>query len=81
MQDRKQKKASCDNCKHYQWYYDKCERWDCKVDYRSVCSEYDGDGSAEYVRTAIKALETKPNEGLLVKVSVRPDKAESRDKV
>ena len=35
---------SCDNCKHYQWYYDKCERWNCEVDCRSVCSVYDGDG-------------------------------------
>ena len=26
----------CDNCKYYEWYYDKCLKWDCEVDARSV---------------------------------------------
>ena len=31
----------CDNCKHYQWYYDLCSKCDCKVDDRSVCADYE----------------------------------------
>ena len=27
---------NCDNCKHYEWYYDKCRKWDCEVDAREV---------------------------------------------
>lgn len=27
---------NCDECKHYSWYYDKCTKWDCKVDPREV---------------------------------------------
>lgn len=27
---------NCDNCKHYCWYYDKCSKWNCKVDAREV---------------------------------------------
>lgn len=26
----------CDKCKHYSWYYDRCEKWDCEVDPREV---------------------------------------------
>ena len=26
----------CDNCIHYHWYYDKCDKWDCSVDAREV---------------------------------------------
>ena len=29
-------KKKCDNCKHYHWYYDHCERWDCEMDGRSI---------------------------------------------
>ena len=29
---------SCDDCKHYCWYYDHCEQWDCDVDAREVHS-------------------------------------------
>lgn len=37
---------TCDNCKYYHWYYDKCDKWNCEVDSRSVCelhelSDYD----------------------------------------
>ena len=28
----------CDNCMYYQWYYDKCDKWECNVDERSVCA-------------------------------------------
>ena len=28
----------CDNCKHYHWYYDWCDKWECEVDVRSVYS-------------------------------------------
>ena len=34
-------KECCDNCLHYCWYYDYCEKWQCEVDDRSVCSEYE----------------------------------------
>lgn len=27
---------NCDNCKWFNWYYDLCKKWNCKVDYRSV---------------------------------------------
>jgi len=27
---------NCDNCKHYRWYYDRCEKWGCEVDAREV---------------------------------------------
>lgn len=27
---------NCDNCKHYRWYYDRCEKWGCEVDGRAV---------------------------------------------
>lgn len=26
----------CDNCKHYAWYYDWCDKWKCKVDSREI---------------------------------------------
>lgn len=26
----------CDDCKHYRWYYDRCEKFGCEVDYREV---------------------------------------------
>lgn len=32
----KRLKASCDNCKHYHWYYDYCDKWECETDARSV---------------------------------------------
>ena len=27
---------NCDHCKLYDWYYDKCKKFDCKVDFREV---------------------------------------------
>lgn len=27
---------NCDDCKHYEWYYDRCRKWDCEVDRREV---------------------------------------------
>lgn len=27
---------NCDNCKHYDWYYNYCEKWKCMIDSRSV---------------------------------------------
>lgn len=27
---------NCDECKHYNWYYDRCEKWKCEVDSREV---------------------------------------------
>ena len=34
---------NCDKCKHYNWYYDRCEKWKIKVDGRSVhdCFEWE----------------------------------------
>ena len=41
MKDRyNTSKKNCDTCKFYEWYYDKCTKYDCKVDARSVCSSY-----------------------------------------
>lgn len=34
-------KKCCDNCEYYQWYYDKCEKYQCETDARSVCSEHE----------------------------------------
>ena len=31
----------CDTCKYYHWYYDYCDKYDCKVDARAVCSSYE----------------------------------------
>ena len=31
----------CDNCKYYDWYYDKCDKYNCEVDRRSVCNGYE----------------------------------------
>ena len=25
----------CDNCEHYEWYYDYCQKWKCEVDARA----------------------------------------------
>ena len=27
---------SCDDCKHYHWYYDWCDKWQCEVDARCI---------------------------------------------
>lgn len=27
---------NCDNCIHYHWYYDYCDKWKCEVDAREV---------------------------------------------
>lgn len=27
---------NCDKCKNYNWYYDWCKKWKCKVDCRAV---------------------------------------------
>lgn len=28
--------ANCDECEHYEWYYDRCKWWNCKIDPREV---------------------------------------------
>lgn len=30
----------CDNCIYYHWYEDRCEKYECETDARSVCSSY-----------------------------------------
>ena len=30
----------CDDCEYYEWYYDRCNKWNCEVDGRSVCSAF-----------------------------------------
>lgn len=27
---------NCNRCKNYDWYNDKCRKWDCNVDFRAV---------------------------------------------
>ena len=34
-------KKTCDNCIYYNWYWDKCSKYDCEVDSRSVCNEHE----------------------------------------
>lgn len=34
----KPQKKCCDTCKYYEWYFDKCQKYNCEVDNRSVCS-------------------------------------------
>lgn len=29
---------NCDDCKHYHWYYDYCDKWDCEMDARACNS-------------------------------------------
>ena len=41
---------NCDNCKHYCWYYDKCSKWDCEVDFREVHNCY------EPIETAVRDM-------------------------
>ena len=33
-------KKCCDTCAHYEWYYDKCTKYQCEVDPRSICTAY-----------------------------------------
>jgi len=30
--------VNCDDCKHYHWYYDYCDKWDCEIDARACNS-------------------------------------------
>ena len=32
---------NCDGCKYYNWYYDYCRKWDCKIDGRAVYNCYE----------------------------------------
>ena len=36
----KKKKKTCDGCAYYDWYWDRCRRFDCEVDSRGVCYGY-----------------------------------------
>ena len=38
---------NCDNCKHYEWYYDYCKKWKCEVDDREVHSCFERRGEAD----------------------------------
>lgn len=31
----------CDDCKFYRWYYDHCDKWNCKTDERSFCNAFE----------------------------------------
>ena len=30
----------CDNCNYYNWYYNRCNKYDCETDERSVCASF-----------------------------------------
>jgi len=30
----------CDNCTYYNWYYDRCNKYDCETNARSVCASF-----------------------------------------
>ena len=32
---------SCDDCRFYSWYWDRCIKWGCEVDGRSVCNHFE----------------------------------------
>ena len=36
--------GKCDDCKYFRCYYERCEKWDCVIDGRSVhnCWEFNG---------------------------------------
>ena len=34
-------KKNCDNCVHYHWYQDWCDKWKCEVDARSIRNCYE----------------------------------------
>ena len=34
----------CYTCVYYEWYYDKCTKFNCEVDSRSYCSFYKPQG-------------------------------------
>lgn len=38
---------NCDNCKHYHWYYDYCDKWDCEMDARACNSCFEARENAE----------------------------------
>lgn len=40
-------KVNCDNCKHYHWYYDYCDKWDCEMDARACNSCFEARENAE----------------------------------
>lgn len=37
----KNKGKCCDTCRNYDWYYDTCEKYNCEIDGRGMCSSYD----------------------------------------
>lgn len=37
----------CDDCKHYHWYYDYCDKWDCEMDARACNSCFEARENAE----------------------------------
>lgn len=39
--DKDTDRKCCDTCKHYEWYYDKCSKYNCETDARARCSEYE----------------------------------------
>ena len=40
---------NCDYCKHYNWYYDYCDKWKCEIDARSIygCFEPNDNNNTE----------------------------------
>ena len=46
----------CDNCAHFEWYNDRCKKYNVEVDARSVCSDFVFD-EKEYIK--LKERENK----------------------
>ena len=59
------KKKCCDNCKYYQWYYDKCDLFNAEVDGRSVCDSYEERYNSEMGKT-ISLVREEDSNGLIV---------------
>lgn len=36
----KKKNKTCDGCAYYDWYWNRCRRFDCETDPRGVCYGY-----------------------------------------
>ena len=50
MENIQKQKKCCDTCKYYEWYYDKCNKYDCEVDDRQICSMYESRNKNEKVQ-------------------------------
>lgn len=41
---------TCNNCIHYTWYTDYCDKWQCEVDWSACCREYKPFPNLKYLK-------------------------------